>query len=89
MVSRSRRSLLLACLNRDTTLQGTDGKEWTERDSTSGKEGKEPRSGGRPKRLAEGPPPALPPVPPFTFIPQVPPDQPLTNTELRLRVPAR
>ena len=38
---------------------------------------------------AEGPPPALPLVPPFTFIPEVSSDQPLTTYQLRLRGPVR
>jgi hypothetical protein len=57
--------------NRDTIMEtdGKDGKEFY-----SGKEGKEPLGEG--EAPAEGPPPALPPVPPFTFIPQVIPTSP-------------
>jgi hypothetical protein len=55
----------------DNTVEGMDAKDGKE--AYSGKEGKELEN---PEAPAEGPPPALPPVPPFTFIPQVVPTSP-------------
>ena len=66
-------------------VQGTDGKEMNDgKAMTDGKEamygegGKESPGEGldEAQAPAEGPPPALPPVPPFTFIPQLPPTSP-------------
>ena len=58
---------------RDSNVQQTDGKEG--KDVYDAKEGKEALAEG-PEAPAEGPPPALPQVPPFTFIPEVPPTSP-------------
>jgi hypothetical protein len=59
-------------------VQETDGKDITDGKNAlygeGGKDGKEPLEQGQ--IPAEGPPPALPPVPPFTFIPQLPPTSP-------------
>jgi hypothetical protein len=57
----------------DNSVEGMDAKDGKEAFS-SGKEGKEALE--NPEAPAEGPPPALPPVPPFTFIPQVVPTSP-------------
>ncbi len=57
----------------DTAVQGTDGKDG--KSFLDGKEGKEALAEG-PAAPGEGPPPALPPVPPFTFIPEVGPTSP-------------
>ena len=60
----------------ENTVEGVDAKDGKEAFS-SGKEGKEALGEGEnPEAPAEGPPPALPPVPPFTFIPQVLPTSP-------------
>jgi hypothetical protein len=59
-------------------IQETDGKDMADGKSAlygeGGKDGKEPLEQGQ--IPAEGPPPALPPVPPFTFIPELPPTSP-------------
>ena len=61
-------------------VQGTDGKDMT--DGKAMADGKDAMYGGKESPAegldepAEGPPPALPPVPPFTFIPQLPPTSP-------------
>ena len=60
----------------DSIAQGADAKDG--KDFHDGKEaiGEGPEAIGEGDVPGEGPPPALPPVPPFTFIPQVLPTSP-------------
>jgi hypothetical protein len=58
-------------------FQGTDGKDMADgKDALYGDGGKEGKEFEQTDIPAEGPPPALPPVPPFTFIPEVSPASP-------------
>jgi hypothetical protein len=56
---------------------GVDGKEMADgKDALYGDSGKEGKEFEQTDIPGEGPPPALPPVPPFTFIPEVAPTSP-------------